>query len=101
MSIEPGTRFYPRLADLAHSGSPFAALHAHMNTILTQVDNDTTLIKRSALAYLTLLSAFCDQGFLELDWAPSLTLEIEGEEFEVLLNMCSQLSLDNSIRRKR
>lgn len=43
----------------------------------------------AALVYLAVVTAFKDEKLLELDWVPSLSLDIGDNEFEIVISQVS------------
>lgn len=47
----------------------------------------------AALIYLAMFTAFRDAKLLELDWVPSLSLDIGDREFEIVISHVSPVSI--------
>jgi hypothetical protein len=39
--------------------------------------------QNAVLAYLALMTAFAEEGLLQIDWAPRLLIEVGNRDFEV------------------
>lgn len=51
------------------------------------------IAQHAALIYLAVMTAFQDEGLLELEWVPALAIDVGEHEFEITLPMVRRPSL--------
>lgn len=69
-------------------------LHGMIRYIRHVLDryDPSEIAHNAALIYLAMFTTFRDAKLLELDWAPSLSLDIGDREFEIVISHVSAVS---------
>ena len=83
-SIMNGKRFpiNPTMSDLER-GDPHLPEMISFLRHLVQGKTQREAAKNAALAYLALMTAFQQEGMVELEWVPSLAIDVGDIEYEV------------------
>ncbi|WOO86350.1 uncharacterized protein LOC62_08G009831 [Vanrija pseudolonga] len=77
-------------ADLLNSDPHLPEMIGYIRQLVSGTDG-RVVSRNAALAYLGIITAFADRGLLEVGWAPRLLIDIEGKEFEIVLDDEEQL----------
>ena len=72
----------PSLSDLQTGDRHLKELHRYALTLVQRSEPDQ-VARNASLLYLTVVNAFKQAGLTELDWVPSLYIEVGSREYEV------------------
>jgi len=76
----------PRITDLQSGDPKLQDLHRYALYLL-QGQNPTRTAHNASLLFLTVVNAFQHAGITDLDWVPSLYIEVASREYEVSVKM--------------
>jgi len=78
----------PTAEALSHADPTLFEMIRYIRHVLDRHD-PAKIAHHAALVYLAMFTAFRDAKLLELDWAPSLSLDIGDREFEIVISEVS------------
>jgi hypothetical protein len=76
----------PRITDLQSGDPKLQDLHRYALHLL-QGQDPTRTAHNASLLFLTVVNAFQHAGITDLDWVPSLYIEVASREYEVSVEM--------------
>ena len=76
----------PILSDL-HEGDTVLPEMVHVVRHLIQGKPELEVAANAALAYLALMTAFQQEGLLELEWVPELDIDVGNTEYKVVFSL--------------
>ena len=79
---------HPSVEDLSDPNPTLFEMIRYIRHVLDRHD-PAEIAHNAALVYLAMFTAFRDAKLLELDWAPSLSLDIGDREFEIVISEVS------------
>ena len=78
----------PTAEALSHADPTLFEMIRYIRHVLDRHDS-SEIAHNAAMIYLAMFTAFKDAKLLELDWAPSLSLDIGDREFEIVISQVS------------
>jgi len=82
----------PTSEALSHADPTLHEMIRYIRHVLDRHDPGE-IAHHAALVYLAMFTAFRDAKLLELDWAPSLSLDIGDREFEIVISEVSRFRI--------
>jgi len=82
------TTIRPTAEALSHADPTLFEMIRYIRHVLDRHD-PSEIAHNAALIYLAMFTAFRDAKLLELDWVPSLSLDIGDREFEIVISQVS------------
>jgi hypothetical protein len=81
----------PTSEALSHADPTLHEMIRYIRHVLDR-DDPGEIAHHAALVYLAMFTAFRDAKLLELDWAPSLSLDIGDREYEIVISHVSSVT---------